>query len=193
MPTLSPGSLRSLRPAAAETFDWQGRTVILRALRPEDGTLLRVLATHVAAADPGFSGPVSLEITALARTTRAVCAQGGGPSAFIAVDLDEDGRCEALGFVLAKHDAERGAGELAIALRHDVKRRRLGRRLVAKTLEVLHGRGTRRVAVRVRAGDEAMRSLLREVGFVMDLRQAEPGRLSYLHDAAFATRADVAA
>ena len=188
MPTLSPGSLRSLRPAAAETFDWQGRTVILRALRPEDGALLRVLATHVAAADLGFSGPVSLEITALAVKTRSLCEEGG-PSAFIAADLDEDGHCEALGFVQARRNDAGGAADLAIALRHDVKRRRLGRRLVAKTLEVLHGRGVRCVGVRVLAGDEAMRSLLREVGFVMDPRQAEPGRLVYLHDAALASGA----
>jgi len=186
MIVVSSESLRSLRPAAAETFDWQGRTVILRALRPDDAMLLRVLATHVAAADIGLAGSVAEETAALAANVRHVRTDGTAVPAFIAVDIDEDGRCEALGCVRSMIDEEGVEATLAIALRHDVKGRRLGARLVEKALEVLHGRGAKQVSVRVLAANETLRALLRELGFVMDPRRVAPGRVVYLHDAAAA-------
>jgi len=184
MIAVSSESPRSSRPGAAETLDWQGRTVILRALRPDDAMLLRVLATHVAAGDPGLAGSVAEETVALAADVRSVPADGSGIPAFIAVDIDEDGRCEALGCVRSMLADDGVEAALAIALRHDVKGRRLGQRLVEKTLQVLHGRGARQVSVRVLAANETMRALLRELGFVMDPRRVVPGRVVYLHDAA---------
>jgi acetyltransferase len=184
MIALPTDSLRSLRPAAAETCDWQGRTVVLRALRADDALLLRVLATHVAPADLGLAGPVAEETAALAASVRSVCADDSGPPAFIALDIDEDGRCEALGLVRSMLDDDGDEAMLAIALRHDVKGRRLGQRLVAKTLAVLQAGGARRVSVRVLAANESLRALLRELGFTMDLRRVTPGRLVYVREAA---------
>jgi GNAT superfamily N-acetyltransferase len=111
-----------------------------------------------------------------------VRADGSGVPAFIAVDIDEDGRCEALGLVHSMLADEGLEASLSIALRHDVKGRRLGQRLVSKTLEVLGCRGVREVSVRVLAADGTMRALLRELGFVMDPRRVAPGRVVYARD-----------
>jgi acetyltransferase len=180
MIALSSDSLRSLRPAAPETFDWQGRTVILRPVRPDDAALLRVLATHVAPADLGPASAVSLDaasFAAIATGTRADDA----PLSFIAVDLDDEGHAEALGVVQAPVAGLEGV--LAIALRHDVKGRRLGHRLVMKTVEALRAHGVRRIAVHVYAANEAMRALLRALGFVMEPNRGAPGRAVYTLDA----------
>jgi GNAT superfamily N-acetyltransferase len=181
MIAISSDSLRSLRPAAPETFDWQGRTIILRAVRREDTALLRVLAAHVAAADLVPASGVSLDAASFA----AIAKNAGtddAPTAFVAVDLDDEGNAEALAVV----QAAVGAGQeatLAIALRHDVKGRRLGLRIVMKTVEALRARGVQRVTVHVLAANEAMRALLRTLGFVMDPQRGAPGRTVYTLDA----------
>ena len=181
MIAISSESLRSLRPAAPETFDWQGRTVILRPVRPDDAALLRVLATHVAPADLGPASAVSLDAASFAAIATSARADGA-PLAFIAVDIDDEGHAEALGVVQATIDSGSEA-VLAIALRHDVKGRRLGLRLVMKTAEVLRARGAPRIAVHVYAANEAMRALLRALGFVMEPNRGAPGRTVYTLDA----------
>jgi acetyltransferase len=173
-------SLRSLRPGAAETFDWQGRTVILRPLRREDARLVRVLAAHVAPADLDTFAVPGDDADALVASAQAAHTDATGATAFIAVDIDEDGHAEALGLVQALLDDEGEAATLVIALRPDVKGRRLGQRLVAKTLEVLQGHGLRRISTRVHAGDEPTRALLRDLGFVMNPRRVTPGRVVYV-------------
>jgi acetyltransferase len=175
-------SLRSLRPAAPETFDWQGRTIILRPVRPDDAALLRVLAIHVAPADLGPASGVSLDAASFAAIATGARA-GDAPLAFIAVDIDDEGHAEALGVVQAPVDAGGGA-VLAIALRHDVMGRRLGQRLVAKTVEALRARGVRWIVAHVYAANEPMRALLRAQGFVMDPHRGAPGRAAYTLDAA---------
>ena len=163
----------------AETLDWQGRTISIRPVRPEDEAMHRAFIEHVAPQDLRlrfFSCRRELPRSELARLVQIDYAR---EMAFIAIDPADDGKQETLGVVRAVCDPGNIEAEFAILVRTDVKGRRLGSFLLAKVIRYLRSHGTRRVVGYVLRDNEAMHALVKSCGFQVESFTKEPGATYY--------------
>jgi acetyltransferase len=170
----------AIRPYPAElveTAEWQGRTLTLRPIRPEDE------AQHLsflARLDPVdirmrvFYSRRSIERSEVARMTQIDYER---EMAFIATAPSPRGDEETLGVVRAVCDPDNQDAEFGIVVRSDLKGGGLGELLMHKLIEHLRARGTRRLVATVLKENERMLELARELGFAFDERQPEPDTL----------------
>jgi len=162
-----------------ERVDWQGRTVTIRPIRPEDEALHRAFIAHVAPADLRlrfFSSKRELPRTELARLVQIDYAR---EMAFIALDTAADGSQETLGVVRAVCDPDDIEAEFAILVRTDVQGRRLGSVLLSKMIGYLRARGTQRMSGYVLRENAPMHALMLALGFASDAGAREPGTVCY--------------
>jgi acetyltransferase len=170
--------LDAKRPAGAEHFAilpypvqwtervaWQGRTITLRAIRPEDE------AQHLeflGALDPVdirmrvFYSRRSIERSELARLTQVDHAR---EIAFLATDTDGVGHERTLGVVRAVIDPDNHDAEFGIIVRSELKGGGLGDLLMAKLVRTLRERGTQRLVATVLTDNARMLELSRDMGF----------------------------
>ncbi|MEO8281149.1 MAG: GNAT family N-acetyltransferase, partial [Ideonella sp.] len=149
-----------------EQVAWQGQTIVLRPIRPEDGPQHRSFAQQLGADDLRlrfFSTRRYLPPSELARLTQIDYAR---EMAFIAVRPLADGTGEeTLGVVRGVSDPDNVEAEFAVIVRSDLKGMGLGRLLMNKLIAYLKGHGTRRVVGHVLQDNESMRSMVRGFGF----------------------------
>jgi len=165
-----------------ERVDWQGRTVTIRAIRPEDEPLHRAFLAHVDPADLRlrfFSSRRELPRTELARLVQVDYAR---EMAFIALDSADDATQETLGVVRAVRDPDDVEAEFAILVRSDVQGRRLGSVLLSKMVGYLRGQGVSRMTGHVRRENAAMHALVQSLGFEHSPEPREPGTVYYTLD-----------
>ena len=165
-----------------ERVDWQGRTVTIRAIRPEDEAQHRVFIALVAPADLRlrfFSSRRELPRTELARLVQIDYAR---EMAFIALDTAPDGTEETLGVVRAVGDPDDIEAEFAILVRSDVQGRRLGTVLLSKMVGYLRSRGVRRMTGYVLRENAPMHALVLACGFTPESLTREPGTVHYTMD-----------
>ena len=160
-----------------ETVEWQGRTLTLRPIRPEDE------AQHLsflARLDPidirmrVFYSRRSIERSELARMTQIDYER---EMAFIATAPLAKGGEETLGVVRAVCDPDNQDAEFGIVVRSDLKGGGLGVLLMRKLIDHLRARGTRRLVATVLKENERMLELARELGFAFDELQPEADTL----------------
>jgi len=162
-----------------ERIDWQGRTVTIRAIRPEDEALHRAFIAHVDPADLRlrfFSSRRELPRSELARLVQIDYAR---EMAFIALDTAADGAQETLGVVRAVSDPDDVEAEFAILVRTDVQGRRLGSVLLTKMIDYVRRRGLRRMTGYVLRENASMHALVLSLGFRADSHTREPGAIYY--------------
>ena len=159
----------AIRPYPAElveTLPWDGRTLTLRPIRPEDE------AQHLAfleRLDPEdirmrvFYSRRSIERSELARLMQIDYER---EMAFIAVAPGPDGVDETLGVVRAIADPDNLDAEFGVIVRSDLKGRGLGRLLMDKLIRYQRARGTQRIVGDVILENTGMRELARRLGFV---------------------------
>jgi acetyltransferase len=159
-----------------ETVEWQGRTLTLRPIRPEDE------AQHLAflgQLDPLdirmriFYSRRSIERSELARLTQIDYER---EMAFIATALLAAGAGsgeETLGVARALCDPDNQDAEFGIVVRSDLKGGGLGALLMNKLIAHLRARGTRRLVALVLAENTRMLELARELGFTLDEEQPD--------------------
>jgi acetyltransferase len=149
-----------------ETLDWQGRTLTVRPIRPEDE------AQHVAflsQLDPAdirmrvFHTRRSIERSELARLTQIDYAR---EMAFIVADTDADGNERTLGVVRAISDPDNVSAEFGIVVRSDMKGMRLGALLMQRIIDYQRRHGTKKLVATVLAENSRMLELARQLGFV---------------------------
>ncbi|MCB1980923.1 MAG: GNAT family N-acetyltransferase, partial [Rhodoferax sp.] len=159
-----------------ESFDWDGRRVTLRPIRPEDE------ARHLAfleRLDPEdvrmrvFYSRRTIERSELARLTQIDYER---EMAFVATAADADGAEETLGVVRAVADPDNVEAEFGIVVRSDLKGSGLGDRLMHKLIDYLKARGTRVLTAVVLAENRRMLSLARELGFTVGARTVDDTR-----------------
>ena len=175
-------AIRPFPDELTERIDWQGRTVTIRAIRPEDEPLHRAFIAHVAPADLRlrfFSSRRELPRTELARLVQIDYAR---EMAFIALDTAPDGTQETLGVVRAACDPDEVEAEFAILVRTDVQGRRLGSALMSKMVGYLRSRGIRRMTGQVLRDNAAMHALVLGLGFEPESPTREPGTVFYTFD-----------
>ena len=164
----------AIRPYPTELvypMQWQGRTIVLRPIRPEDE------AQHLAfleRLDPEdvrlriFHTRRSIERSELARLTQidydrelALLATAPGP----------DGMEETLGVARALSDPDFTEAEFGLIVRSDLKGRGLGTLLMNELIEALRERGLQRLTAWVLKENTGMLALTQRLGFA---RRANP-------------------
>jgi acetyltransferase len=152
---------------------WQGKPLMLRPIRPEDGT------AHVAffnALDPEdvrlrmFVPQCALQPSQLARLTQIDYDR---EMAFIATRPGADGRDETLGVARAVADPDNEEAEFAVTVRSDLKGQGLGTLLMHALIDYWRARGTGRIVGAALAGNLAVIRLARQLGFAVVPLQGE--------------------
>jgi acetyltransferase len=159
----------------AETVAWNGGTIELRPIRPEDGPQHEAFAARLNPEDIRlrfFSARRTLERSELARLTQIDYDR---EMAFLAVGGDD--RTETLGVVRAVADPDNEEAEFAIIIRPDAQQRGLGQLLMRKMIGHLKQRGTRRMSGLVLRENHGMRELAQAMGFTVDAEGSDAHEL----------------
>ena len=167
----APGGARNfaIRPYPAhlsESLLWRGRTLNVRAIRPEDEAQHLEFLTHLDPEDVRmrvFYSRRSIEHSELARLTQIDYER---EMAFIAVAPGPDGAEQTLGVVRAAADPDNIAAEFGIVVRSDLKGEGLGELLMHKLIRYLREHGTQRLVATVLRENQRMLELGRDLGFV---------------------------
>jgi len=165
-----------------EWIDWQGRRVLLRPIKPEDG------AQHVEffnALDPEdvhfrlFMQMRELQLPQLARLTQIDYDR---EMAFIATGERSPGCFETLGVARAIADPDNVSAEFAIIVRSDLKRKGLGAILLRKVIAYCRSRGTREIIGEALPDNQRVLGLVRHFG--AEMNHSEPGTVRFRFDLA---------
>jgi acetyltransferase len=163
-----------------EWISWQGRKVLLRPIRPEDG------AQHVEffnALEPEdvryrvFMRMRELQRSQLARLTQIDYDR---EMAFIATYERETGRFETLGVVRAIADPDNVTAEFAIIVRSDLKGQGLGPILLRKLIDYCRSRGIKELVGEALADNQRVIELVRRFGGAVT--HSEPGTVALRFD-----------
>jgi acetyltransferase len=150
-----------------ETLSWQGRTVTLRPIRPEDEVQHRAFLAQLDPEDIRmrvFYSRRSIEHSELARLTQI---DYGREMAFIATAEAPAGGEETLGVVRSVCDPDNQDAEFGVVVRSDLKGSGLGERLMRKLIDHQRARGTRRLVSSVLADNRRMLQLALDLGFAV--------------------------
>ena len=150
-----------------ETIHWQGREVMLRPIRPEDGAQHLEFFNALDADDIRYR--VFMRVRELPRSQLARLTQidYDREMAFIASAERPDGGVETLGVARAVADPDNTAAEFAIIVRSDVKGQGLGPILLKKLIDYCRSRGTRELVGEALAGNQRIVRLVKRFGFTV--------------------------
>jgi acetyltransferase len=149
-----------------EAVAWQGRSLLLRPIRPEDEARHRAFLESLDPEDLRlrvFSSRRELPRSELARLVQIDYAR---EMAFVAVTEAEHGASEPriIGVVRAVCDPDNVEAEFAIIVRSDMHRQGLGRMLMRKMIGHLQARGTQRMVGEVLPENRSMAALAHAMG-----------------------------
>jgi acetyltransferase len=154
-------------------FEWRGRQLTLRPIRPEDEAQHLAFLERIEPVDIRmrlFYTRRSIERSELARLTQIDYER---EMAFIVTGATAEGGEETLGVVRAFIDPDNVQAEFGILIRSDSKGQGLGRRLMDALIAYLRSRGTQRLVATVLSENTAMLALAKDMGFAEDAEQAE--------------------
>lgn len=143
---------------------WQGRTIVLRPIRPEDAPQHLAFFRALAPDDVRlrfFSAMRELPPAQLARLTQIDYDRA---MAFIATAAGAGGQPETLGVVRAVVDADNQSAEFAIIVRSDLKGLGLGRILFQKLVDYFRSRGTAELSGEALSENHGVQNLVRHFG-----------------------------
>ncbi|MGV7209754.1 bifunctional acetate--CoA ligase family protein/GNAT family N-acetyltransferase [Oxalobacteraceae bacterium A2-2] len=163
----APLAIRPYPQEQEQQVQWQGRTLLLRPIRPEDGPQHQAFF-H--ALDPDdvrlrfFTVMRELPPAQLARLTQIDYDRA---MAFIATRPGANGVAETLGVARAVADADNQRAEFAIVVRSDLKGQGLGRVLFEKLTNYFRSRGTAEICGEALAENAGVQHLIRRFGGVV--------------------------
>lgn len=152
----------------AQTLAWNGATIELRPIRPEDEPEHRAFVERLQPQDIRlrfFNVRRELPRSELARLVQIDYDR---EMAFIATGRAGDAVAQTLGVVRAVIDPDNTEAEFAIIVRSDLKAKGLGHLLLGKMIDFLVARGTQRLVCDVLHENHAMRELALSFGFATD-------------------------
>ncbi len=158
----------------AETIEWQGRTLTLRPIRPEDEAQHLAFLERLDPLDVRmrvFYSRRSIEHSELARLTQIDYER---EMAFLATAAAADGNEETLGVARASTDPDNITAEFAVIVRSDLKGGGLGLLLMNKLIQHQRRRGTQRMVGTVLRENERMLELAHDLGFGTETDPDEP-------------------
>jgi len=154
----------------AEQQDWQGRTLTLRPIRPEDEAQHLAFLEKLNPADIRmrvFYSRRSIERTELARLTQIDYER---EMAFVATVPLPGGGEETLGVARAVADPDNLTAEFGVIVRSDILGGGLGRRLMHKLIGHFRQRGTQRMVGEILHENSRMLQLAQSLGFKVQPR-----------------------
>jgi acetyltransferase len=157
----------------SEAVDWQGRSITLRPIRPEDEAQHLAFLARLDPADVRmriFYSRRSIERSELARLTQIDFER---EMAFIATAALAEGGEETLAVVRAVADPDNIDAEFGIVVRSDLKGAGLGELMLNKLIAYQRQRGTQRLVATVLVENARMLDLARELGFALESEQPE--------------------
>jgi acetyl-CoA synthetase (ADP-forming)/acetyltransferase len=163
----APLAIRPYPQEQEQQVQWQGRPLLLRPIRPEDGPQHQAFF-H--ALDPDdvrlrfFTAMRELPPAQLARLTQIDYDRA---MAFIATRTGPNGEPETLGVARAVADADNQRAEFAIVVRSDLKGEGLGRVLFDKLTNYFRSRGTAEICGEALAENAGVQNLIRRFGGVV--------------------------
>ena len=161
-----------------ESVVWQGESITLRPIRPEDEPQHRAFIELLQPEDVRlrfFSVRRELPRSELARLTQIDYAR---EMAFIAVRTLPDGAPQTIGVVRSVIDPDNITAEFAIIVRSDLKGHGLGQLLMNKMIGYLAGRGTQRMVGDVLRENDGMRKLASSLGFTVSAQASNSDAIS---------------
>ena len=152
-----------------ETLQWQGRTLTLRPIRPEDEAQHMAFLTRLDPDDIRMRVFYSRRNIEHAELAHLVQINYEREMAFVAVAHEPDdasGPEQTLGVVRAVADPYNHDAEFGIIIRSDLKGQGLGKLMMNKMIRYLRAHGTQRLIGTVIAENRRMRALAQSLGFV---------------------------
>jgi acetyltransferase len=162
-----------------EWINWQGRPVLLRPIKPEDGTQHAEFFNALEPEDVHyrfFMRMRELQGPQLARLTQIDYDR---EMAFIATSEREPGRFETLGVVRAIADPDNISAEFAIIVRSDLKGKGLGPVLFGKLIAYCRSRGTKELVGEALMDNQRLKGLVRRFGGSIGLSEHGTVRLRF--------------
>jgi len=164
----------------ARTVIWQGESVVIRPIRPEDEPQHRAFIEQLRPDDLRlrfFSVRREVPRSELARLAQIDYAR---EMAFIAVRTQADGSPQTLGVARAVTDPDNVEAEFAVIVRSDLKSRGLGHQLMSTLIDFVRQRGTQRLVGLVLRENLPMRKLALALGFELDEAGSDTDALRFV-------------
>ncbi|MFV0680821.1 GNAT family N-acetyltransferase [Ottowia sp.] len=155
-----------------ETAQWQGQTITLRPIRPEDEARHRAFFEQLDIEDIRlrfFYNRRNLERSELARLVQIDYTR---EMAFVATVTDANGEERTLGVARALADPDNVSAEFGVIILHDLIGTGLGRLLMDKLIGHMRAIGTQYLTAIALPENHRMRQLGKKLGFT---EQAQPG------------------
>jgi acetyltransferase len=149
-----------------QCVEWEGRTVTLRPIRPEDGPQHLAFFHSLDAEDVHSRTFMLLRDLPASQLARLTQIDYDREMAFIATVPGAAG-WETLGVARAITDPDNETAEFAIIVRSDVHGRDLGRMLLGKLIEYCRARNTRQLEGETLVDNHAMIALARQLSFTV--------------------------
>ncbi len=166
----------------ASTVDWQGERLLLRPIRPEDASMHRTFVEQLSPDDLRlrfFSSRPALAAGDLARLVQIDYAR---EMAFVALRQHGPQPPELLGIARSACDPDNEVAEIAVVVHSTLHRQGLGHLLLVRLLDHLRSQGTHRAVAETLNENDAMRGLLRSLGFVAAPRVARDDSQRFMLD-----------
>lgn len=148
-----------------ETIEWNGGTLLLRPVRPEDGTAHLKFFAALTPDDVRYRMFVRIRELQPSQLARFTQIDYDREMAFIATRTGEDGEPETLGVGRVVADPDNTSAEFAVTVRSDLKGHGLGRILMGKLIDYCRSRGTREIVGEVLPQNSRMIALVKKLGF----------------------------
>ncbi len=158
----------AIRPYPAQLVrqqPWQGRTLTIRPVRPEDEPQHLAFLERLTPEDIRLRVFYSRRTLPRSELARLVQIDYEREMAFVATAAGEGGVEETLGAARATCDPDNDSAEFGVVVRSDLKGQGLGRLLMQALIAHLRQRGTRRLVGEVLPENRGMRALCARLGF----------------------------
>jgi acetyltransferase len=160
----------AIRPYPAEleeTVPWDGGTVLLRPIRPEDGAAHVEFFNRLTPDDVRYRMFVRVRELQPAQLARFTQIDYDREMAFIATRPGLEGIDETLGVGRVVADPDNVSAEFAVTVRSDLKGKGLGRMLMDKLIAYCRARGTREIVGEALPQNAPVIGLVKKLGFTV--------------------------
>jgi acetyltransferase len=173
--TLDRLAIRPYPSELEETVAWDGGTILLRPIRPEDGPAHVAFFNALTPDDVRYRMFVRVRELQPAQLARFTQIDYDREMAFIATRHGTDGHEETLGVGRVVADPDNVSAEFAVTVRSDLKGKGLGRMLMDKLIAYCRARGTREIVGEALPQNAPVIGLVKKLGFTVGPLDEEEG------------------
>jgi acetyltransferase len=148
-----------------ETIEFEGRPLLLRPIRPEDGPAHLAFFDALTADDVRYRMFVRVRELSASQLARFTQIDYDREMAFIATRAGPDGQAETLGVGRVVADPDNVSAEFAVTVRSDLKGHGLGKALMKKLIACCRARGTREIVGEALPQNSRVIRLVKSLGF----------------------------